>query len=60
MQPVVRTVLCVSTLLVLAMVFSVGTVPAQEQGKSDQTAKVGDQGSTTQGQGNMGGMGPMT
>ena len=60
MKPVVRHVMWLSTLLVLVMTFSLGTVHAQEQGKGDQPIKQGDQAGEISGQGRMGERGQMT
>jgi hypothetical protein len=60
MKPVVRHVMWLSTLLVLAMAFSLGTVHAQAQGKGDQPTTPSAQTGEMPGQERMGGRGQMT
>jgi hypothetical protein len=56
MKPVAY-ILVLTALLVLVVAVPAATVPAQEQGQSDQPAQLGGQAGEMQGQG---GMGPMT
>ena len=60
MKSVVRHVMWSSMLLVLVMAFYLGTVHAQEQGRSDQPTPPGNQAGEIPGQGGMGERGQMT
>jgi hypothetical protein len=60
MKPVIRRVLWLSALLMLGMACFISTVHSQEQGRSDQPIKPGDQTGEIQGQGRMGERGQMT